>query len=95
MLAYCPTRQYQRQNRGIDLRRVSASLQSKQRFWDTLTNLEPKPGDGRMELHQSSVQCIRWHVYRGASSLKVVARHASQSRMGLVSRANRIHLCIR
>jgi hypothetical protein len=94
MLAYYPARQYRRQYRGIDLQLVNASL-IEARLLGPLTNLEPKPGDGCMELHQFTVQCIRWHVYRDASGLKVVARHASQSQMSLVSGAHRIHLCTR
>src|SRR5258706_3775309 len=94
ILAYYPVHQYRRQYRWIDLQPINASPHRSKAFRGLLTNLEPKSGDSRVELYQFTIQCIRWHVYRDTSSLKVVACHESQSRMRLVSDAYCIHLCI-
>ena len=69
MPAYYPVNQYRRQYRGIDLQPINASSHRSKVFRGLLTNLEPKSGNSRVELHQFTIQCIRRYVYRDTSSL--------------------------
>jgi hypothetical protein len=53
MLVYYPVHQYRRQYRGIGLQLINSSPHRK--ALKLLTNLEPEPGDSRVELHQFTV----------------------------------------